>query len=129
MPCWTDGEFTDDLIGQVETGIIPGVGDHSRRSLRVDLLGTGASAADFHNRPGRNHLRPRPKPPLPLVRFNAEDALAIQVVKQGKRQYPGKWCGKWRMAVADLAPDFPDLTLELATTQANYIREANPGDY
>ena len=117
----TDGEFTDDLIGQVETGIIPEL-ETIPGVLRVDLLGTGASAETSTTVLAETTSDPT-QTPVTLVRFNAEDALAIQVVKQGNANTL-EVVRQVEDAVADLAPDFPDLTLELATTQANYIREA-----
>jgi multidrug efflux pump subunit AcrB len=117
----TDGDFTDDLVDQVETGIIPEL-EAIPGVLRVDLLGTGASAETAATVLEETTLDPA-QTPATLVRFNDEDALAIQVVKQGNANTL-EVVRQVEDAVAELSPDFPDLTLELATTQANYIREA-----
>lgn len=87
--------------------------------LRVDLLGKPvkfdvaklAQGAEGLNQTGT------------LVRFNGEEALAIQVVKRGDAN---------TLEVADtvgaevnrLRDRFPNLTLTLAATQADYIRAA-----
>jgi len=117
----SDGESTDTLVDEVETGIIPDL-ESIPGVLRVDLLGTGASAdasPDSLNPPG---LALTDRPPT-LVRFDGEDALAIQVVKQGNANTLDV-VRRVEETVADLQPEFSNFTLALATTQANYIREA-----
>ena len=117
----TEGGFTDDLVDQVETTIIPELESISG-VLRVDLLGTGASnevtLTDPELSSGENA-----QTPSTLVRFNADDALALQVVKQGQANTL-EVVRRVEETVAELQPQLSDITLELATTQANYIREA-----
>lgn len=115
------GDLTTELIDQVETGIvsdieaIPGV-------LRVDLLGTGAETA-LDPAALEVPLESQDRAPATLVRFNQADALALQVVKQADANTL-EVVRRVEATVADLQPQFQNFTLALATTQANYIREA-----
>ena len=117
----TEGGFTDTLVDQVKTDIVPEV-ESIPGVLRVDLLGTGAvnspNSTDL-----ASSLSAAERTASTLVRFNGEDALALQVVKQADANTL-EVVRRVEAAVAELQPQFPDLTLELATTQANYIREA-----
>ncbi len=117
----TEGEFTEALVDQVETAIIPEL-EAIPGVLRVDLLGTGAAEGAAPTNPGNDSTAPE-RTPATLVRFNGDDALALQVVKQADANTL-EVVRQVEDTVADLRPQWPDLTLELATTQANYIREA-----
>jgi multidrug efflux pump subunit AcrB len=116
----TNGEFSDTVVNQVETDIVPEL-EAISGVLRVDLLGAGADNLDS---PSQDQLRSGEEPHLStLVRFNNEDALAIQVVKQANANTL-EVVRRVETTVADLQSRFPNLTLALATTQATYIREA-----
>ncbi len=80
--------------------ILPGV-------LRVDLLGTGNLADTSPT----------------LVRFQAEDALAFEVIKQANANTL-EVVSQVDQAVQQLRTTLPDVQLTLATTQADYIQEA-----
>ena len=117
----TDGALTDELLNQVKAGMIPEL-ETIAGVLRVDLFGAEASDGTPATAPADTALSST-TPPATLVRFNAEDALAIQVVKQGNANTL-EVVQRVEDAVTGLRPEFPNVTLQLATTQADYIREA-----
>jgi multidrug efflux pump subunit AcrB len=95
---------------------IPGV-------LKVSLLGNGAAqASTFNHKTSNQNLTP---PQNSLVRFNGKDVLAVQIIKRGDAN---------TLEVVDAvaqevnrlqsAQVLPNVRLTLATTQADYIREA-----
>lgn len=84
--------------------------------LRVNLLGDG----DL--RPPKNPNQPDPNPPT-LTRWQGEEVLALQVIKQGKANTLEVVRAVER-EIAQLQPQFPQVRLVLAETQADYIQEA-----
>jgi multidrug efflux pump subunit AcrB len=117
----TEGEFTEALVNQVELEIIPDL-EAIPGVLRVDLLGTGVAETTAANT-ADSALPENGKMLSTLVRFNGEDVLALQVVKQANANTLDV-VRRVEDAVANLPSQFSTLTLELATTQAHYIREA-----
>jgi multidrug efflux pump subunit AcrB len=87
---------------------IPGV-------LQVNLLGVIANQENNSNLPTNNLST--------LVRFNGEDSLAIQVVKEGAANTLDV-VKKVEQEIAKLTPQLSDIKLTLAQTEADYIKEA-----
>ncbi len=87
---------------------IPGV-------LQVNLLGVIANQENNSNLPTNN--------PSTLVRFNGEDSLAIQVVKEGSANTLDV-VKNVQQEIAKLAPQLTDINFTLAQTEADYIKEA-----
>ncbi|WP_038026176.1 efflux RND transporter permease subunit [Synechococcus sp. PCC 7336] len=89
---------------------IPGV-------LRVELL--GGQLPD-----GTPNVLPTQAATTPtLVRFNGDDALAIQVIKQG-RANTLDIVERVQKQIAILQQRLPDVSINLAASQADFIREA-----
>ncbi|MBK1989641.1 efflux RND transporter permease subunit [Sphaerospermopsis aphanizomenoides BCCUSP55] len=84
--------------------------------LKVSLLGDGNSAPP-----------PTPTAGLPaagtLIRFNSKDALAFQVIKKGDANTL-EVVSRVEKEVQKLRTNLKDVTLTLAATQAEYIRNA-----
>jgi multidrug efflux pump subunit AcrB len=118
----TEGDISTTVVNQVETEIVPAL-EEITGVLRVDLVGTGAPDRSPSLASGDQPIAAQAESPATLVRFNGEDSLAVQVVKQGNANTL-EVVQKVENTVADLQTEFPQLTLALATTQANYIREA-----
>ncbi|MEC4986192.1 MAG: efflux RND transporter permease subunit [Oscillatoria sp. PMC 1068.18] len=80
--------------------------------LRVDLLGNGTqlSATELSS-------------PATLVRFNGENALAFQVIKESQANTL-EVVSSVADLVTNLQTELPEIELTLAATQADYIREA-----
>ncbi|MFM6025367.1 MAG: efflux RND transporter permease subunit [Dolichospermum sp.] len=78
--------------------------------LKVSLLGGGI-------------LNPQETTGGTLVRFNGQDALAFQVIKKGNANTLEVVSGVEK-EVQQLRSNFKDVTLTLAATQAEYIRNA-----
>lgn len=93
---------------------IPGV-------LRVDLLGTGFQAGNPSDASGAVLAGVNKAPQL--VRFNQQDALAIQVVKRADANTL-EVARRVMDRVEQLSNAFPAAQLTLAATQADYIRAA-----
>lgn len=94
--------------------------------LRVDLLGTGIAADASANSPTPDSepdesfladLRSSPT----LVRYNGEDALALQVVKRGDANTL-EVVSRLDDKVQQLRADLPDVAIAMAASQANFIR-------
>jgi multidrug efflux pump subunit AcrB len=92
-----------------EIAKLPGV-------LRVALLGTSVDSANGNGNPlaGQGATR---------VRFNGKDALAFQVIKRGDANTL-EVVSEVENKVQQLRSKLPDITLTLAATQAEYIRNA-----
>ena len=91
---------------------IPGV-------LRVVLLGANADSRSFPaGRPPSDQ-----SPTQSAVRFNGRDALAFEVIKKGSANTL-EVVSQVEKEVARLRLVLPDVQLNLAATQAEYIREA-----
>lgn len=114
------GATVPDLVDLAEREIVP-VLAAVPGVLRVDLQGTGAGVTP----PPTSTQAPNPqtKHPATLVRFEGADALAVQVVKQGNANTL-EVVTQVEVAVASLKTALPQINLQLATTQADYIREA-----
>jgi multidrug efflux pump subunit AcrB len=108
------GEGTDpaDWVDLAETEILPAM-ETIPGVLRVDLLGAGATA----------DLAADTNAPPTLVRFNGADALAFQVVKRAEANTL-EVVQQVEEQVNQLRQQFPEVQIDLATTQATFIREA-----
>jgi hypothetical protein len=96
-----EGEVTTALVDQVETAIIPDL-EAIPGVLRVDLLGTGTAASP--DAPGATTpLAGVNATPFTLVRFNGEDALAIQVVKRADANTL-RWCARSKIPWPPCSP-------------------------
>jgi multidrug efflux pump subunit AcrB len=115
------GTNDSDLADLAEAEILPVI-EAIPGVLRVDLLGTGAQTAAATPTAGEA-AEPATTSLPTLVRFNGEDALAFQVVKQAEANTL-EVVQQVEETVAQLREEFPDIQLELATTQATFIREA-----
>ncbi|MEB3162930.1 MAG: efflux RND transporter permease subunit [Prochlorothrix sp.] len=104
------------LYEQASTEILP-VLRKFKGVLRVELLG----AVDLVTAEEDSGDTPFGGPTL--VRFNGEDAIAIQVVKEGEANTL-EVVAQVEEAMAELQRRQPDLEVELAVSQAEYIREA-----
>lgn len=94
-------------------GELPGV-------LRVDLLGDATPP----RKPGNaTSAQSKIDTPQTLVRFNGENALAFQVIKQGQANTLDV-VSQVEKAVQQLQAKLPDVQLVLAESGAKYIREA-----
>ncbi|MGK7933456.1 MAG: efflux RND transporter permease subunit [Microcystaceae cyanobacterium] len=83
--------------------------------LRVDLLGD-ATYRDYDTQ------TPNQNPPT-LVRFNGEDVIAFQVIKQANANTL-EIVRKVEQISQDLQVQFPEINFTLAESQADYIRQA-----
>lgn len=110
------GRDREALYEQASTEILP-VLRKFKGVLRVELLG----AVDLET--ARADRRATPLGGPTLVRFNGEDAIAIQVVKEGEANTL-EVVAQVEQAMAKLQRRQPDLEVELAASQAEYIREA-----
>ncbi len=83
--------------------------------LRVDLLGTGLDQAETDDQADQD--------PPTFIRFNGREALAIDVIKQGEANTL-EVVSRVEATVNQLQTTDPEITVTLAATQADYIREA-----
>ncbi|PSN15444.1 cation transporter, partial [filamentous cyanobacterium CCT1] len=90
--------------------------------LRVDLQGRGAQAATAAAEGEGSFLAALQNPPT-LIRFNGEEALAVQVIKQGEANTL-EVVDQVEAAVEQLRADLPQVQITLAATQAGFIRSA-----
>lgn len=95
-----------------EVARLPGV-------LKVDLLGTPSVAPPPQEAASRAALPQGGS----AVRFNGQDALAFQVIKRGSANTLDV-VSLVEKTVQRLRSSLPDVQLNLAVTQADYIREA-----
>lgn len=111
-----NGDLTA-LADQVESTIIPAL-EALPGVLRVDLLGTGAPATPTADRSAS-------APALAtLVQRSGEPALGVQVIKEAAANTL-EVVSQTEAAIADLRAEFDDtVDIGVATTQADYIREA-----
>ncbi|MGF1568716.1 MAG: efflux RND transporter permease subunit [Nodosilinea sp.] len=116
-----EGELNTALVTAVETEILP-VLEAIPGVLRVDLLGTGATA-NGEAPPGSAEAGGNLQSPPTLARFNGADALALQVIKRGDANTL-EVVRRVEAEVANLDAALPQGELVLATTQASYIQEA-----
>ncbi|MGG6241228.1 efflux RND transporter permease subunit [Nodosilinea sp. AN01ver1] len=111
----------DELAELVEAEILPPLQDLPG-VLRVDLQGRGAQAAATAAEGEGSFLAALQNPPT-LIRFNGEEALAVQVIKQGEANTL-EVVDQVEAAVEQLRADLPQVQLTLAATQAGFIRSA-----
>jgi len=88
-------------------------------TAKVNLLGQGTVRED---NPHKSLTRPLPT----LVRFNGQEAIAVQVIKQGAANSLDLVAEAEKL-VKDIAQKLPDVKIILAETQAEYIRAALQG--
>ena len=121
----SDEKEREELETLVANEIVPAIADLPDVA-RVDLLGAGVrestnEPADADEDPKEN-LEGDDSPPT-LVRFNGEDALAIQVIKQEKANTL-EVVDRVAVEIDRLREEFPEIDIQLAATQADYIQEA-----
>jgi len=105
-----------DLYDRCQNEVIP-VLARLRGVLRVEMLGTADLDLEAQPAPGA------PFAAQTLTRWNGEDVLGIQVIKEPNANIL-EVVEQVQAAVEGLSKRVPDLQLETAVTQANYIREA-----
>ncbi|MDB9417082.1 efflux RND transporter permease subunit, partial [Microcystis aeruginosa] len=88
-------------------------------TAKVNLLGQGTVRED---NPHKSLTRPLPT----LVRFNGQEAIAVQVIKKGAANSLDL-AAQAEKLVKDVAQKLPDVKIILAETQAEYIRAALQG--
>ncbi|MDB9509356.1 efflux RND transporter permease subunit [Microcystis aeruginosa CS-338/01] len=88
-------------------------------TAKVNLLGQGTVRED---NPYKGLTRPLPT----LVRFNGQEAIAVQVIKKGAANSLDL-AAQAEKLVKDIAQKLPDVKIILAETQAEYIRAALQG--
>ncbi len=98
-------EIAEEIIPSISN--LPGV-------LKVNLLGN-----DSLKENDNQSIKKLPS----LVHFNGEDAIAFEVVKTSKANTL-EVVSKVEKAISNLTPNFPDIDIVLAQTQADYIQEA-----
>ncbi|MBZ8180964.1 efflux RND transporter permease subunit [Oscillatoria salina] len=101
----------NQLTEITETAIIPEI-TNLPGVLRIDLLGNGTHSETTEL-----------ESPATLVRFNGENALAFQVIKESEANTL-EVVNRVEEIVANLQAELPEVELTLAATQADYIREA-----
>ncbi|MEO1124636.1 MAG: efflux RND transporter permease subunit [Cyanobacteria bacterium J06639_16] len=111
----------EDLADLAETEILPPLQEIAG-VLRVDLLGVGTQADTVSGDSGGSFLADLQNPPT-LIRFNGEESLALQVVKQGNTNTL-EVVDRLAEAIQRLQADLPEVQLIQAVTQADYIRAA-----
>ncbi|MEM9002485.1 MAG: efflux RND transporter permease subunit [Cyanobacteria bacterium P01_F01_bin.86] len=116
-----------ELADLAETSILPPLRDIPG-VLRVDLRGTGlppdtAFEASEDSEDSETDFLTELNNPATLIRFDGEDMLALQVVKQGDANTL-EVIDRVAAAVQQIRADLPEVQLTLAATQADYIRAA-----
>jgi multidrug efflux pump subunit AcrB len=109
----------NDLAKLAQTQIIPSI-SKLPGVLKVALLGEPVAATIPD---AANSSTSLPQQGATLVRFNGNDVLAFQVIKQGTANTL-EVVSKVEQQVQKLRSSLPNIKLELATTQAEYIRKA-----
>ncbi len=113
---YQSGESVADLMPTVRDRVIPEL-EKLPGVLRVELRGDAASE-DVETTNGDVD----PTSGATLVRFNAQDALALEVIKTSEANTL-EVVDQAELAVAKLRQELP-LTIEQAATQADFIRQA-----
>ncbi len=108
----------NDLAKLAKSQIIPSI-SKLPGVLKVVLLGEPVAATI----PDTANSTSLPQQGATLVRFNNNDALAFQVIKQGTANTL-EVVSKVEQEVIKLRSSIPNIKLELAATQAEYIRKA-----
>ncbi len=103
-------------LGEIATDqILPALGDLPG-ILRVDLLGTGATATPDDPQEGERSS-------ATLMRFNGKDVLAVQVIKE-EAANSLEVVKAVSTTLANLQSSLPQVQITEAFTQAEYVREA-----
>lgn len=110
-----------ELVDLVEDDILPPLQEISG-VLRVDLLGAGIQEGEDSDDSEGTFLANLENPPT-LIRFNGEEALALQVVKQGDANTL-EVVDRVETVIQQLRTDWPEVQITQAATQADYIRAA-----
>lgn len=111
----------EELADLAEAEILPPIREIPD-VFRVDLLGVGTQAAAEPNPSDGAFLADLQNPPT-LIRFDGQEALAIQVVKRSDANTL-EVVAQVEAEVQQLREALPDVQLTLAATQADYIRSA-----
>ncbi|MGD1908917.1 MAG: efflux RND transporter permease subunit [Leptolyngbyaceae cyanobacterium] len=111
----------DELADLTEAEILPPL-RQIEGVLRVDLLGAGTRTITAQPEAEQDFLADLQNPPT-LIRFDRQDALAVQVVKRGNANTL-EVVDRVETAIQQLQTDLPDLQLTQALTQADYIQAA-----
>jgi multidrug efflux pump subunit AcrB len=115
-------ELTLEALADVaETEILPQLRQIDG-VLRADLLGAGTRSVTTQPDAAQGFLADLQNPPT-LIRFDRQNALAIQVVKQGTANTL-EVVDRVKTAIQQLQTDLPEVNLTLALTQADYIQAA-----
>lgn len=99
-----------------KTKIIPSL-ESIKGILQVNLLGVSTESLDNKNTQGLTRMQPS------LVRWNGENAIAIQVVKKGDANTL-EVVKLVESQIKQIKPQLTDISIHLAQTEANYIKEA-----
>jgi multidrug efflux pump subunit AcrB len=102
-----------DLANLTKQKIIPNI-SKLPGVLKVVLLGEPIQDSNSPSLPGQGAT---------LIRFNGKDAIAIQVIKRGDANTL-EVVGRVEAEVEKLRSSLPDVKLNLAATQAEFIRKA-----
>lgn len=116
------GQSPEELIALAEAEIIPAISDLPG-VLRVDLLGAGAGAPTTPDADQTAEVQVDTVNPPTLVRFNGSNALAVQVIKRAEANTL-EVVSQVEAKVAELETNLAGVQLVLATSQADFIREA-----
>jgi multidrug efflux pump subunit AcrB len=108
-----------DLAKLAKDKIIPALAQQPG-VLRVDLLGTPVASSPP---PASNQTAALTREGATLVRFNGKDALAVQVIKRGDANTL-EVVSEVENQAQQLRSALPNVTLTLAATQSEYIRNA-----
>ncbi|BFM41312.1 efflux RND transporter permease subunit [Synechocystis sp. LKSZ1] len=108
-----EGQTIEGLRDKVQSQILPLL-EKIPGVLRVNLLGDGG----FRDKTDRTGVNPPT-----LTRYNGQDVLAVQVIKQA-RANTLEVVNRVEQQMAQLQQQWPDLQLIEAETQAHYIQEA-----
>ncbi|NER81457.1 MAG: efflux RND transporter permease subunit [Leptolyngbya sp. SIO1D8] len=115
----SDSLALEDLAALADREIIPPLEDIPG-VLRVDLLGTGTQAETDDS--ADSFLADLENPPT-LIRFGRDEALALQVAKQGDANTL-EVVDRVETEIQQLQAELPEVQLIQAATQADYIRAA-----
>jgi multidrug efflux pump subunit AcrB len=115
----SDGKTLKELTQIAKEQILPPIAGLPG-VLRVDLLG---DATQPDSEETEKLSKAKIDTPQTLVRFNAENALAFQVIKQANANTLDV-VSRVEKAVQKLQANFPQVQLVLAESEAKYIREA-----
>ncbi|ACK71770.1 acriflavin resistance protein [Gloeothece citriformis PCC 7424] len=115
----SDHKSLEDLTAIANQKILPKLADLPG-VLKANLLGDGSSIDPQDKEENSSPLTQ--KYPT-LVRFNGQEGLAIQVIKESRANTLDV-VSQVEKTIGELQPLLPDVTLTLAETQAEYIREA-----